>query len=141
MSLLIGLYVKKALEGSDGLVVLTQGRIAPVVFPEDEEVESPRVCFYRTSYGEDGTKDGITGEPCGVAIECVAGRYEDMLMTAELVTEAIRSDLRRRGGDFSDLPFTVTDVEMSAGAEDYDALTCEYTTTVQVSFETEKNNT
>ena len=33
--------------------------------------------------------------------------YEEMLMLCDAVTQAIRSDLRQRGRDFSDLPFVL----------------------------------
>lgn len=137
MSLLIGLYIKKTLEGSERLAELTEGRIAPVVFPEIDDVPAPYVTFARTGYAEESTKDGIWGETCQAEVECVGRTYEEMLMLCQAVTEAIRSDLRRRGRDFSDMPFVITDCDMNGGAEDFDAMTCEYISRISLAFETQ----
>lgn len=137
MSLLIGLYIKKTLEGSERLAELTEGRIAPVVFPEVDDVPAPYVTFARTGYAEESTKDGIWGETCQAEVECVGRTYEEMLMLCDAVAQAIRSDLRQRGRDFSDLPFVITDCDMNGGAEDFDAMTCEYICRISLAFETQ----
>lgn len=137
MSLLIGLYIKKTLEGSERLAELTEGRIAPVVFPEIDDVPAPYVTFARTGYSEESTKDGIWGETCQAEVECVGRTYEEMLMLCQAVTQAIREDLRRRGRDFSDMPFVITECEMNGGAEDFDAMTCEYISRISLAFETQ----
>lgn len=137
MSLLIGLYIKKTLEGSERLAELTEGRIAPVVFPEIDDVPAPYVTFARTGYAEESTKDGIWGETCQAEVECVGRTYEEMLMLCDAVTQAIRSDLRQRGRDFSDMPFVITDCDMNGGAEDFDAITCEYISRISLAFETQ----
>lgn len=137
MSLLIGLYIKKTLEGSERLAELTEGRIAPVVFPEIDDVPAPYVTFARTGYAEESTKDGIWGETCQAEVECVGRTYEEMLMLCQAVTQAIREDLRQRGRDFSDMPFVITDCDMNGGAEDFDAMTCEYVSRISLAFETQ----
>lgn len=135
--MLIGLYIKKTLEGSERLAELTEGRIAPVVFPEIDDVPAPYVTFARTGYSEESTKDGIWGETCQAEVECVGRTYEEMLMLCQAVTQAIREDLRRRGRDFSDMPFVITECEMNGGAEDFDAMTCEYISRISLAFETQ----
>lgn len=139
MSLLIGLYVKKALEGNADLMHLTNGHISPVVFPEDDFIAAPYVYYSRTGMTESDSKDGVYGDSATVTLDCVGSSYEEMLLLAGMVRAAIRQDIRKRKGDFSDLPFLVTDLSISAGAEDYDPNTCEYLTQLVVEFETEEN--
>lgn len=138
MSILIGLYVKQTLEGSADLQKLTGGRIAPVVFPEDDAITAPYVYFSRQGLTESDSKDGLVGESVSVVVSCVGSTYEEMLLLAHTVREALRSDFHNRGGDFSDMPFTVTDMSLSVGPEEFDPTTCEYLTDVQADFETEE---
>lgn len=135
--MLIGLYIKKTLEGCERLAELTEGRIAPIVFPELEDVPAPYVTFARTSYTEDSTKDGIWGETCQAEVECVGRTYEEMLMLCQAVIEAIREDMKKRGRNYSDMPFVITDCDISSSAEDFDSLTCEYLSRISLVFETQ----
>lgn len=140
MSLLIGLYIKKTLEGCEPLQRLTGGRICPVVFPDDSDTPAPYVVYSRTSYSEDGSKDGTHGSTCSVDIECVGRNYEEMLTLCHTVMEAVREDLKARGGQFDDLPFSVADIDITAGAEEFDAMTCEYLSSVRLMIETEEHD-
>ena len=137
MSMLVGLYIKKALSGHEPLAEMTEGRISPVVFPEVEDIPAPYVTFARTSYSEENTKDGQYGETCGVDITCVGRSYEELLVLNQMVCDALHEDMRKRGGDYEDMPFEVTDMTITAGGEDYDPTTCEYLTNIHVEIETE----
>lgn len=139
MSMLIGLYVHKALLQSEDIQRLTSGKVAPVVFTEDGDIQAPYIYFSRTATSESDSKDGLFGHNSTVAIDIVGRTYEEMMLLAQSAYDALHMDFRHRRGDWSDMPFVVTDLTVSAGAEDFDPATLDYTTQLIAEFSTEPN--
>lgn len=121
MSLEIGRYVKYAFgeENAPALHQLVQGRVSPVVMPEDALTAVPWIWYYSTDAGEDSTKDGIAGDVCTVEIEAVAGSYDTLLEMLALMRQAMAE--AQEGWNLGERrPFLIDDQSFRAGQEEYD---------------------
>lgn len=117
MSLQIGRYIAFALgeENAPELFSKIQGRVSPVVQPEDSACHMPYVWYCSTGMQELFSKDGIYGSTCQVEIEVVAQSYSEMVDILLLVRQAMGKAWQEWDGSFS-----VSDQTFAASAEEYD---------------------
>lgn len=120
MSLEIGRYIKYAFseENAPALHQMVQGRVSPVVMPEDALTAVPWIWYYSSDAGEDSTKDGIAGDVCTVEIEAVAASYEALLDMLVLMRQAMADAWP--AWNAGERPFRIEEQTFRAGAEEYD---------------------
>ncbi|MCD8206988.1 MAG: DUF3168 domain-containing protein [Bacteroidales bacterium] len=119
MSLLIGLYMKEALGGSDRLAAMTGGRIYPVIAPLDGPAGFPYIVFASDGMEEASDKDGLHSDTQTVEVMC----YGKDIDQTEAVAEAVRRAMAKAWPEWNgrdDVPFEIADQGMRASAEDYD---------------------
>lgn len=132
MSLFVGLWFKRVLDGSDAVKRLAPGGIHPVVAPAAEDVQGAHVWFCASACTDMQTKDGWCGDDAEVAAECVAPTYEALIE----LTAAVRAAVYDAPGAVEDIPCNVDSVQFSAEEELYDMQNEVYSRMLKFSFQT-----
>lgn len=118
MSLMIGSYIDFALKRDAALTAATDGRVWPVLAPEDREHELPYVTYAMDALEEEDTKDGVCCDHVTAEVLVVAASAEESERVAHLVRLAMaKGPCAWNAGDH---PFRVSGQEMRAGGEDFD---------------------
>jgi len=135
MSLQIGKFFYKALNSNNAVRTAVNGRIFPVALRDDKDDVVPYIVYAPTGMNVNANKDDIEfSDVCTVDVIVCAGTYTAMLNLAESVRSAVNSADR----EDSSWPFIVTDITLSAGADEFDDLKPAYFKTLTYQVETIK---
>ncbi|MCD8207698.1 MAG: DUF3168 domain-containing protein [Bacteroidales bacterium] len=139
MSLRIGRYIQFALSRDAGVQTATEGRIYPVVSPEDRPVPTPYIVFASNGLEEASTKDGIAYDTVTEEILCFGSTLDACEALADTVREAMfKAWLPWNREKASEEGFEIQDQGLRVGSEDYDIAHAGYFVPMLYTIETAK---
>ena len=90
MSILLGLHIKRTLEGNEQVKSFVGNRIFPLAFPQGVET-FPFICYDMNGQQGTKTKDGPVNDSTSISLAVVSKNYEESLILANLVRYAFEN--------------------------------------------------